>query len=164
MLADVVHQHHVTKTDNDGIAFLQDVESLTDVVVHHGILLRCGLQSLIVDPTVEHIFLLRLRHSGLEEFGNAVLILRFISYHIGQQVGTDLTPLDEWLEPYVLPEHEDHTVGDQRHRQLISRLIEYELHHDVLIGDIAIQADMVRIGMLLTDHNVLYRLGHRSEK
>ena len=159
MLADIVHQHHVTKTDDDGTAFLQDVEGLTDVIVHHRILLWYGLQALVVDPAVEDILLCGPGHRGLEELGDAVLVLWFVGDHVWQLIRTDLSALDERFEPHVLPEHEDHAVGDERHRQLVGRLVEHELHHDVLIGDIAFQADMVSIGMLLTDRDVLDCLG-----
>jgi hypothetical protein len=50
-------------------------------------------------------------------------------------------------------------MGDQTHGQLVGSLIEHELHHDVLVDDVSIQADMVSISHILTDHDILHRLG-----
>ena len=67
VLAHVVHQHHIMEFYHSLIGILLDVESLTDVVVYHLILLWCGLQVLVIYPAFEHKLLPWFGNSASEE-------------------------------------------------------------------------------------------------
>ena len=108
---------------------------------------------------MEHVFVSGFRHRRLEQFGDLVFIRRVIGHYVWELIRTERPPLEERFKANIFPEHKDHPVGNKTNRQLVVSLIENKLNHDVLVCDISLQTDVIGIGIISANRNILHGLG-----